>query len=98
MVLGSIVSAPFYGVYQMCAVYLQGTGKVSYATFTALMQKGIVYLPVLFLLHRFFGLTGLIFAPAVTDLIATAVALALCLNWASQLRQTPAANPLPRSA
>ena len=93
MVLGGIVSAPFYGVYQMCAVYLQGTGKVSYATLTALLQKGIVYLPALFLMHRLFGLTGLIYAPAVTDLIATAVALALCLSRAAQLRQSPAMKP-----
>ena len=98
MVLGGIVSAPFYGIYQMCAVYLQGTGKVSYATFTALLQKGIVYLPVLFILHRLFGLTGLIFAPAVTDLIATAAALALSLNWAAQLRRMSAVKPCSVSA
>ena len=85
-------------VSEMCAVYLQGTGKVSYATFTALLQKGIVYLPVLFIMHRLFGLTGLIFAPAVTDLIATAAALALSLNWAAQLRRMSAVKPCSVSA
>ena len=66
--------------------------------FTALLQKGIVYLPVLFLMHRFFGLTGLIFAPAVTDLLATAAALALSLNWSAQLRRMSAVKPRSVSA
>ena len=85
MVLGGIATAPFYGIYQMSAVFLQGTGKVSYATVTALLQKGIVYIPVLYLMHRFLGLTGLIFAPAVTDFIATLTAVVLSLLWAAHL-------------
>lgn len=78
MVLGSVIMAPLFGIYQMCAVYLQGTGKVTYATITALMQKGIVYLPALYLMHSAFGLTGLIFTSAVTDAITTVAALLLC--------------------
>ena len=78
MVLGSVIMAPLFGMYQMCAVYLQGTGKVTYATITALMQKGIVYLPALYLMHSAFGLTGLIFTSAVTDAITTVAALLLC--------------------
>lgn len=86
MVLGTVIAAPLGGVYQMCQVYLQGTGKVSYATFTALLQKGLVYLPALYVMHALFGLPGLIFAPAVTDAIATAAGLGLSLRWARQQR------------
>lgn len=85
MMLGGIVTSPLYGIYQMCAVYLQGTGKVTFATITALMQKGIVYIPVLYLMHGAFGLTGLIFTSAVTDLITTAAALIFCLLRARQI-------------
>ena len=85
MMLGGIVTSPLYGIYQMCAVYLQGTGKVTYATITALMQKGIVYILVLYLMHGAFGLTGLIFTSAVTDVITTAFALVFCLLRSRQI-------------
>ncbi len=84
MVIGGIVASPVYGLYQLCSVYLQGTGKVSFATLTALLQKGIIYLPVLYLSEMGFGLMGLIFAGAVTDLLSTAAGLVLCLVWAKQ--------------
>ncbi len=97
MVIGGVVSAPISAVYQMCQVYLQGTGKVSYATFTALLQKGIAYIPVLYAMHALLDLTGIIFAGLVTDLIATAVGGALCVkcnrdSCRAQMNQTvPAA-------
>lgn len=84
MILGSVVSAPLCALYQLCAAYLQGTGKVSYATVTALMQKGLVYVPVLYMMEGAFGLNGIVFSGAVTDLISTAAACALCLVWAKK--------------
>ncbi len=83
----SLLAAPVGGIYQLCAAYLQGTGKVSYATLTALLQKGIVFVPVLYLGEFLFGLTGIVFAGAVTDVISTAIGVALCLCWARQLRK-----------
>ncbi|WP_369297931.1 MATE family efflux transporter [uncultured Neglectibacter sp.] len=78
----NLLAAPTYGIYQLCSVYLQGTGKVSYATLTALLQKGIILLPVLYLMESLFGLMGIIFAGVVTDLLSTAVGVVLCLVWA----------------
>jgi len=83
----SLIAAPVGGIYQLCAAYLQGTGKVSYATFTALLQKGIVFVPVLYLGEFLFGLHGIVFAGAVTDVISTAVGVALCLRWAGKLQK-----------
>ena len=86
MVVGSLIAAPLSGIYQLCSVYLQATGKVSYATITALMQKGLVFVPVLYLMNACFGLSGLIFAGAVTDVISTAAALLLCRDWSKKQR------------
>ncbi|MBQ7991953.1 MAG: hypothetical protein IJ252_02880 [Solobacterium sp.] len=36
-ILGSVLSAPVYGLYQMCSTYLQATGKVTAATFVSLL-------------------------------------------------------------
>ena len=76
--------APFVGVYQLCSVYLQSTGRVAYATVTALMQKGLVYVPVLYGMNAAFGLTGLIFSAAVTDVVSMLAAVALCMKSAKQ--------------
>ena len=81
MVVGGLVSAPISAIYQMCQVYLQSTGKVTYATLTALLQKGIVYIPVLYGMHALLGLNGLIFAGVVTDVIATLAGVLFCVRW-----------------
>ena len=82
MILGGLAAAPLVGVYQLCSVYLQSTGRVTYATITALMQKGLVYVPVLYLMNTAFGLIGLIFSGAVTDVVSMLAALALCFRSA----------------
>lgn len=88
MVIAGLATAAVSGIYQMCQVYLQGTGKVSFATFAALLQKGIVYILVLYLMHAFSGLTGLIWSGAVTDVIATVVSILLCLVWNRQMKRS----------
>ena len=81
MMLGTVLAVPAEGVYQICSTYLQGTGKVSYATLTSLMQKGLVFVPVLYVMERLFGLDGIIYANAVTTVISTVIALLLCRSW-----------------
>ena len=85
MMLGTLLAVPAEGVYHMCYTYLQATGKVGYATLCSLMQKGLVFLPVLLLMERGFGLDGIIFSTAVTTLLSTAIALLLCRRWSRQI-------------
>ena len=85
MMLGTLLAVPVEGVYHMCSTYLQATGKVSYATLTSLMQKGLIFLPVLLLMERLFALDGIIFSNAVTTLISTVIALLLCRSWSRQI-------------
>jgi putative MATE family efflux protein len=85
MMLGTLLAVPVEGVYHMCSTYLQATGKVSFATLTSLMQKGLVFLPVLLLMEKLFGLDGIIFSNAVTTLISTGIALLLCRSWSRKM-------------
>ena len=87
MMLGSLAAIPVEGAYHMCSTYLQATGKVSFATLTSLMQKGLLFLPVLIGMERLFGLDGIIFASAVTTLFSTVIALLLCRSWSRQIRR-----------
>ena len=86
MMLGSLLSVPLEGIYHMCSTYLQATGKVSFATLTSLMQKGLIFVPVLLLMEHYFGLDGIIFTNAVTTLISTVIALLLCRRWSRHIR------------
>jgi putative MATE family efflux protein len=90
MMLGTLLAVPVEGVYHMCSTFLQATGKVSFATLTSLMQKGLVFLPVLLLMERLFALDGIIFSNAVTTLISTVIALLLCRSWSRQIAQSAA--------
>lgn len=81
MVYASIVMGPFYGLYQLCTTFLQSTGKAFYATFVALLDKGLIFIPVLFLLNKAFGMNGIVFSSAVADLLSILVGGALSLGW-----------------
>ena len=90
----TLIAAPVGGIYQLCSSFLQGTGKVSYATLTSLLSKGLVFAPVLFISEALGGFTGLVFAGAVSDLISTAIGAALCLSWA---KKSAAADKVPNT-
>lgn len=75
VLLASTMAGPFYSLYQLCTTYLQATGKATFATLASLLSKGIIYIPMLFLLNAVFQMYGILFTGAVTDtlsLIATA--------------------------
>lgn len=92
MVLGAVIVGPFYGLYQLCQVFLQSTGKATYATFVALLDKGLVYLPVLFVMTYLFGLYGIAFTASVT-LAFSLVAGAICsFRWNRQIYRQEAAE------
>ena len=81
MIFASLVTGPFYGLYQLCQSFLQSTGKASYATLTAFLEKGVFYIPVLFLMKYFCGLYGIVFAGAVSLLFSLIVGAVLSFRW-----------------
>ncbi len=80
-VFASIIIGPFYGLYQLCQTFLQSTGKASFASLVALMDKGLFYLPLLFLLGKIFGLYGIIFTGAATLLLSLTAGILFSLLW-----------------
>lgn len=76
--LASIVIGPFYGFYQICTTYLQAAGKSRQAIIVSLLEKGIVYIPMLFILNWAFGMYGIVFAVTVTTVISAVAALIFC--------------------
>lgn len=66
-------------------LFLQSTGKASYATLAALLDKGIFYLPLLFILRNFFGMYGIAFTAAVTLVFSLSAAIILTISWARKI-------------
>lgn len=87
-VFASLIIGPFYGLYQLCQTFLQSTGKASYASLVAFMDKGLFYLPLLFLLGKFFGLYGIIFTGAATLFLSLGAGIIFSLIWSRKIHDS----------
>ena len=65
-------SAAFFaqGAVIMMNMLLQSMGKTLRATLTATSRQGIFLIPLLLILPRFFGLTGLVLCQSIADMLA----------------------------
>lgn len=81
MVFASLSTGPVYGIYQLCQTFLQSTGKASYATCAAVLDKGVFFIPILFCMNSFFGAYGIAFTGAVTLVFSIIAAVILSLKW-----------------
>ena len=85
--LASIVIGPFFGFYQICTTYLQASGKSTQAIIVSLLEKGIVYIPMVFLMNALFRMYGIIFAATVTTVLSAVAALVFCYkDYRKELR------------
>lgn len=85
MVIASLLASPIYGLYQLCQTFLQSTGKAAYATFVSVLDKGLVYIPVLYLLEHFFGAYGIAFTSFVTLIFSLTVGILCSIRWNQSL-------------
>ena len=76
--LASIVIGPFYGFYQICTTYLQASGKSRPAIIVSLLEKGLIYIPMLLMMKFAFGMYGIVFAGTVTTILSAVAAMRFC--------------------
>ncbi len=76
--LASVVIGPFYGFYQISTTYLQASGKSRPAIIVSLLEKGLIYIPVLLIMKLVFGMYGIVFAGTVTTVLSAVAALRFC--------------------
>ncbi len=60
---------PFVGAISMCRMSFQAMGKPQYAFGITLIRQLILYVPLLLLLNYVFGLSGMLWAQPVTEMI-----------------------------
>ncbi len=81
LIVGCLITAPVYGIYQMCCVYLQATDKAWSGTILTLLRQGIILIPAMYILNSLGGFSALAYSFAVTDVIAVIIGIILCKNY-----------------
>jgi len=69
----------------------QAMGKGKESLILAVCRQGLVNIPLLFVMNRFFGLYGIVWTQLVADLVSLAIALFLYRGVIRQLRSEEAA-------
>ena len=71
-----LIATIFNGATGLLIAVFQGTGKMRAATIMSVAQ-GVLFIPIVLLANLWLGLTGLIWAMTVTELLTLVVALVL---------------------
>jgi putative MATE family efflux protein len=74
------ISLPLSGFIVMTNMYLQTIGRAKAATLTAMSRQFLFFVPALFLLVHFFGLTGVEISQAAADVAAFLFSMPICLK------------------
>ena len=78
---------PFQAVNVLSNMTFQTVGRAGLGTFLASCRQGVYYLPLIFLLPHFWGLTGLEITQAVSDVLTCLTCVPFLLSFARTLRR-----------
>lgn len=74
MLLVFTVAIPFAVLQMIFMVTLQAMGKAIPSLIVSLSRQGLIYIPLVLILNRFFQFDGLIWAMPITDILTTIIA------------------------
>ena len=77
----------FFGVFYVLVHALQAMGAAKDALIINLSRQGIIYIPAIFILEAIAGLTGLVWAQPVADVISTALVAVLFYRTQKRMAQ-----------
>ena len=83
---------PFVAYITMVNMMLQTIGKSLRASVLAAARQGLFFLPVILILPRAFGLTGLLLSQPVADLFTLLLALPLGIGTLNEMKRMEEAN------
>ncbi|WP_379161565.1 MATE family efflux transporter [Paenibacillus sp. sgz5001063] len=81
-----LVSALFNGFTGLFTSIFQATGQ-GIPTAVMSITQGVLFIPVIILLHQFFGLHGVIWSMTVTEVITSVMGLVLYMNFSRKLKK-----------
>jgi len=68
-----LISGPFFGIFYVGSSYLQGTGKAALATLVSTLRQGVIFIPCLFIMNHFWGITGNVCANLAADVMSSVI-------------------------
>ena len=75
-------SSPFIGIFYLSTNFLQATGEAMKATVLSALQKGVILIPMLYVMEYFFGLMGIRYAYVMADFSAIIIGgILLIVSW-----------------
>lgn len=72
------VSAPILALNMTAMMLLSATGKAVRSLIAGMSRQVLIFVPLMILLRRFFGMDGLILAFSISDILAALLACAMC--------------------
>ncbi len=72
-----------------CNMTFQSVGKNKSATFLSALRSGLVFVPILFITTKFFGLTGVQISQALADVVTFFIAIPFTLAFFKKLGKEP---------
>lgn len=86
ILVAMLISALFNGFTGLFMGIFQATGQGTPTTILAILQ-GVLYIPIIFILHMTFGLHGVIWSMTVTEIITCLVGIVLFIPFQLQLNK-----------
>lgn len=74
-----MISGPVLGILFVCINTLQAMKKAIPSLILTICRQGLIFLPMIVLLNRLFGLEGIVYAQAATDCISIVLAVIISL-------------------
>ena len=94
-----LTTGVLFGVYYVFCNTLQAMGAAAPSLIINLSRQGLLFIPCLFLLERFRGLEGLLWAQPVVDILSLLLAIVLfVLIYRKMVRASAPADKLPDEA
>jgi len=86
MIYSLMASTPIIGIMFVFNFSFQAIGKGIQSLILAVSRQGIIFLPAVLIMNRFFGMNGIIFAQPIADAIAVFIAWTMFLGINKNLK------------
>jgi len=93
-----LTTSALFGVFYVLTNALQAMGAAVSSLIINLSRQGIIFIPALFILKALMGITGLVWAQPVADVLSLLIAAVLYLKTANKMMGSPVRDRLEQQA
>ena len=90
ILVGYAFAVPVVAIYQICASNFQAMGKGKLSFFSSVLRQGIVYCPLVSILPRLFGVTGMYIVQPIADWMSAMIVVLLSKSILQEIRSMEA--------